>query len=352
MMLPSARDLQQHLGLNYNDNVEGLIHQALLKPLHTFLAVPGKNFRAQLVNLGWLFGQEALHNHDSKSVDFNETEKQNAHPWDHARHTLCKLLEMLHAGSLIIDDIEDNSLMRRNQPTFHRTHGLAVALNAGNWLYFWPIHKLGHLGLSAEIELRLVKAFQHTLLSAHVGQALDVGVAVDKLNQKEIKDAALASMELKTGALMGLALESGAILQGAPEPLCATLRATGRSLGVALQMFDDLGNLRMKNVDSGKHLEDFLLRRLSWVWASAAEKYEQREFEALIAAVKLLPDENPLQDWLLSNDFLTCSSASANDFLKAFLKRSQSAFSVHGVFSRSLAELQTLGERISQSYGS
>ena len=54
-------------------------------------------------------------------------------------------VEMLHAGSLVIDDFEDGSWTRRGQPALHRVIGSARAVNAGNWMYFralelpaWP----------------------------------------------------------------------------------------------------------------------------------------------------------------------------------------------------------------------
>ena len=43
-------------------------------------------------------------------------------------------VEMLHAGSLVLDDFEDGSLSRRNQPALHRVVGPARAVNAGNWM--------------------------------------------------------------------------------------------------------------------------------------------------------------------------------------------------------------------------
>ena len=45
-------------------------------------------------------------------------------------------VEMLHACSLVIDDFEDDSLIRRVQPALHRVIGPARAVNAGNWMYF------------------------------------------------------------------------------------------------------------------------------------------------------------------------------------------------------------------------
>lgn len=52
------------------------------------------------------------------------------------------LIEMLHTGSLIIDDIEDQSLSRRNMPCAHLVHGLEKSINSANLMYFFPFKKI------------------------------------------------------------------------------------------------------------------------------------------------------------------------------------------------------------------
>ena len=47
--------------------------------------------------------------------------------------TLC---ELIHNASLILDDIEDDSLKRRGEPCIHKKYGLDVAVNSGSLLYF------------------------------------------------------------------------------------------------------------------------------------------------------------------------------------------------------------------------
>src|SRR5512142_2931568 len=66
---------------------------------------------------------------------------------------LIGIVEGLHLGSLIIDDIEDESSTRRGGPTLHRQIGVPNALNAGNWLYFWPALLVPRLKLGPDREL-------------------------------------------------------------------------------------------------------------------------------------------------------------------------------------------------------
>ncbi len=49
--------------------------------------------------------------------------------------------EMIHVGSLIIDDFQDESLLRRGGPTVHIEYGPALAINVGCSAYF-NIHQL------------------------------------------------------------------------------------------------------------------------------------------------------------------------------------------------------------------
>ncbi len=108
-----------------------------------------------------------------------------------------------------------------------------------------------------------------TLLRAHFGQALDLGAKVDTLNQATVAEVCMSSMRLKTGALMGFAALLGGAIAQAPEKLLIVLDDFGRDLGVALQMFDDIGNVIGK-CEPSKRFEDLILSRPSWVWATAA----------------------------------------------------------------------------------
>ena len=75
--------------------------------------------------------------------------------WDFAENTnnldfennkdilfICGLTELIHNGSLIVDDIEDKSLMRRGEKCIHLKYGNDYAINSGNLMYFAPINKL------------------------------------------------------------------------------------------------------------------------------------------------------------------------------------------------------------------
>lgn len=54
----------------------------------------------------------------------------------------CGLTEIVHNGSLMVDDLEDKSLKRRGEPCTYLKYGEDYAVNAGTLMYFAPIIKL------------------------------------------------------------------------------------------------------------------------------------------------------------------------------------------------------------------
>ena len=232
--------------------------KSLVGPVREFLARPGKRFRGRLVTLAWhLAGRQ-----------------------DEPPAELPLLVELLHAGSLIVDDIEDESVQRRGRAALHRLVGLPVALNAGNWLYFWPLTLLGDIGLTPAVELRLHRATSAAIRQCHEGQALDLTARVGDLHPDDLHAVALAVSERKTGGLMGLAAELGAAAAGADGATVTAAAAFGVSLGVGLQMQNDLAELTGA-AGPLKHPEDLVHGRVTWPWVWAAERLPAQAFDSL-----------------------------------------------------------------------
>ena len=51
------------------------------------------------------------------------------------------LIEMLHNASLLIDDIQDSSKLRRGSPVAHSIYGTPLTINAANYVYFLAMQK-------------------------------------------------------------------------------------------------------------------------------------------------------------------------------------------------------------------
>lgn len=326
--LPSARVLEEWLELTEERGIEDLIAQSLLAPLTEFLNRPSKHFRGQLVRCGF------------------ELIPSKAIPHEKYVEEAMRVLEAIHAASLVVDDIQDNSQWRRGKPTLHRTYGIPIALNSANWLYFWPFETIEKWELCSQTKLELTRACHRALIRAHSGQALDVGIPISELPQERVKSVCLASLELKTGALTALALELGAILAGGSFNQVTQLSRLGTEFGVALQMFDDLGNIKEKNPPDPKRFEDLKGQRPSWIWASAALHLNHKEYLEFKKVVHTLPEEEQLNHYFKKAEWVHLAKEEAKSLLDSSLKRLE-----HGDWNwTALEQLQVLGDTLKRSY--
>lgn len=106
--------------------------------------------------------------------------------------------EFLHAGSLIIDDIQDKSESRRGKPCTHHVYGEALAINAGNFSYF--VGPVFYRQLPDDKRLKVLDLFFSTMMSAHVGQGADIA----GLSSIMPEVVATGNSELATGAIIGI----------------------------------------------------------------------------------------------------------------------------------------------------
>jgi geranylgeranyl pyrophosphate synthase len=281
-LLPAGAELRPLLALRHGAVGEAIWQAVLLRPVQDMTTRSAKHFRGQLVRLGYRL--------TSEGGRFSLAALERC-------DILANVAELIHAGSLIVDDIQDGSTIRRGAQALHIGYGLPLALNAGNWLYFWPFELMKRAGLSKQGEALACERGRRMLLRAHFGQALDVGVDIAKIEQDQVPGVCLAAMELKSGALMGFAFVLGGLLADVPEHGLSVLDEFGHDLGVALQMFDDLGNVRGKR-EPAKQYEDLLLRRPSWVWACAAQDFGRDDYRRFTETVRELPCRAPLERWL------------------------------------------------------
>lgn len=244
---------------------DGRWEEALLAPVNDILGRPGKAIRGRLVEAGFAM----------------------IRPADRAPEAAVALVEILHAGSLIIDDIEDDSKVRRGAKTIHRAHGMPKALNAGNWMYFLAARQIDELDVAAEARLALYRLVNRTLLDCHRGQALDLSMRIGDVTQAEVPTLVAEASLLKTGALTGLACALGTMVAGGDEAHVEAMERFGMGLGLALQQLDDLGNLAGKG-PAAKRYEDLRNGRLTWPWAWAAESLDPLAYKNLETAARSL----------------------------------------------------------------
>ena len=188
-------------------------------------------------------------------------------------------VEMLHAGSLVIDDFEDDSLTRRGQPALHRVIGPARAVNAGNWMYFRALELAAAALDDPARSATLVGRFIAVARQCHEGQAIDLATRVDEVTPRQAHVTALAISRWKTGRLASLAAWCGAHAAGGNPQTLQAVAAFGCRLGICLQMKNDLDELR-ELLAGAERCDDLRNRRVTWPWAWAASELSARQFAA------------------------------------------------------------------------
>jgi len=167
-------------------------------------------------------------------------------------YALTPLVEFVHTASLINDDIEDSSDMRRGKPAAHITYGLDAALNAGSWLYFassacldaaFDADKSVH---AKEMHLTLYKTLHTELRRLHLGQAMDILWHNNNTIVPQA-DEYRAMVKMKTGTLASLSAKTGIICGGGSLEQAETMGSLASDIGVGFQILDDYINLTSGN---------------------------------------------------------------------------------------------------------
>jgi geranylgeranyl diphosphate synthase type I len=167
-------------------------------------------------------------------------------------------VELLHNFSLIHDDIQDNSPLRRNRPTVWVKWGAAQGINAGDVMFtlaFLAIQELASM-LPPQDVLLANRILQHTCLRLTEGQYLDM--AYEKKPKLPI-DAYWPMIGGKTSALLACCCELGALVAGTSEERRVAFHAYGYSLGLAFQVLDDWLGIWGDTVLTGKSAESDLV---------------------------------------------------------------------------------------------
>jgi len=158
---------------------------------------------------------------------------------------LAVLCEMAHNGTLMVDDVEDDSKLRRGKDCIHITYGVDIAINAGNALYFLPLlifkDYRANNQLTSDQLVRCYELYNQELLNVHLGQGLDIYWHQGHKNPNV--QEYLQMCAYKTGVLARLSARLGAFLSGANEAVIKSIGRFAEAIGVAFQIQDDLLNI-------------------------------------------------------------------------------------------------------------
>jgi geranylgeranyl diphosphate synthase type I len=207
----------------YSYNLEPL-NKAIAEPIWDMLDRGGKRWRPAL----FLLICEALGKNSDYCLD------------------LSIIPEVIHNGTLVIDDIEDGSELRRGKACTYKIFQTDISVNAGNAMYYLPLLPLMALKtkLTPEIQRDIYEVYVQEMINLSMGQAMDItwhrGIAnADDLGE----DDYLQMCAYKTGTLSRMAAKIAAVLAGANKPLVEKLGSFAESIGIAFQMQDDILDL-------------------------------------------------------------------------------------------------------------
>jgi geranylgeranyl pyrophosphate synthase len=154
--------------------------------------------------------------------------------------------EVVHNGTLVIDDIEDSSDVRRGKPCTYKIFGLDISVNAGNAMYYLPLVPLMEQkeNLPPKQLANIYEIYVQEMINLSIGQAMDIAWHRGLANADGISEQDYLQMcAYKTGTLARMAAKIAAVLAGAEGELVKNLGTFAESIGVAFQMQDDILDL-------------------------------------------------------------------------------------------------------------
>jgi len=220
-------------GASQNTTVDEKQENILMSPYKYICQIPGKQIRTKL---------SAAFNHWLQIPKEKLT-------------IISEVIQMLHNASLMIDDIEDNSKLRRGIPVTHSIFGVPQTINTANFAYFLGLEKLFTLGKLEET----TRVFTEHLLELHRGQGMDIywRDSVVCPTEEEYKEMVIK----KTGGLFGLAVDLMQLFSENKSNFKPLLDV----LGLYFQIRDDYANLYSKEYEANKsYCEDLTEGKFSF----------------------------------------------------------------------------------------
>ena len=167
-------------------------------------------------------------------------------------------VELIHNFSLIHDDIQDNSELRRGRPTIWKLWGVPQAINTGDMMFTLAQKAILKLKETTSLSTTVQASFilQDSCLQLTQGQYLDM--SYESRDAMEI-GSYWKMIEGKTAALLAASTELGALCGNAGDNARKSYRDFGFYLGLAFQTQDDLLGIWGDTMVTGKSAESDLV---------------------------------------------------------------------------------------------
>ena len=157
---------------------------------------------------------------------------------------MAAVMEIIHAATLVHDDVIDSAKMRRGMPSTNAIWGNQVSVLAGDWLYMQAFNlalRERHFGI-----LDILTDLTKMMVEGELMQTDLIG----RLDITEQQNHDL--IHRKTACLLSACTRLGALIAGQDEAAEERLRAYGWNLGMAFQLIDDVLDFEATEAVLGK----------------------------------------------------------------------------------------------------
>lgn len=153
---------------------------------------------------------------------------------------LAAVVELIHAASLLHDDVIDEAMLRRGTPSVNATEGSKIAVMLGDILYSKAFSEL------VEFDKEIAKVVSNSVTALSKGEMMDVKMA-QTFNSDEANY--LDMLYLKTATLIEAAAAASAMLA---QKDVASHALFGKNLGLSFQIIDDILDITSDEATLGK----------------------------------------------------------------------------------------------------
>lgn len=199
---------------------------------------------------------------------------------------LAAIVELIHAASLLHDDVIDDAMTRRGEASVNATDGSKTAVMLGDILYSKAFTEL----VAFDKDVAQTIAASVTALSK--GEMMDVKMA-EHFNSDEKRY--LDMLYLKTATLIEAAAKASALLAGKDAQKHALY---GRNLGLSFQIIDDILDITADEATLGKPaMNDYVEGKCTLPYIYLYEKLDDKERQKLISLHAKNPTPEELE-WM------------------------------------------------------
>ncbi|MGH2279173.1 polyprenyl synthetase family protein [Aliarcobacter sp. ERUVET-7] len=180
---------------------------------------------------------------------------------------LCAVVEMIHAASLLHDDVIDEADTRRGKPSINALYDNKTSIMFGDILYSRAFTEL------SQMDKKVAYHVSNAVTELSIGEMMDVDLT-ESFNSSY--DKYLTMIYKKTASLIEASARSAAIIAGLDSEKYASY---GKNLGLAFQMVDDILDITQSSQTLGKPaMLDFKEGKVTIPYLYLYERVEDKEY--------------------------------------------------------------------------